>query len=260
MKTIAIANHKGGVGKTATTHALGTGLARLGRRVLLVDVDPQSSLTNACGVQSADGESLADVLGGAEPGPLQLPQILLDVGDGLPLHLAPGDIDLSPNELGMVQRLGRENILANALQAVESVYDVCLIDCPPALSILTVNALNAADAVLIPTQPQISDLRGLRLFLDTVYRIRQDINPRLEILGVLVTFVDDRLIHHNDALNVMRESDLPLLQTQIGRSVRVAEAAAAGESIITYDEANKQAANYLALAEEVDTWLKNARR
>jgi chromosome partitioning protein len=160
----------------------------------------------------------------------------------------------------MVQRLGRESILTGALEPVASAYDVCLIDCPPALGMLTVNALNAADVVLVPTQPQISDLRGLRLFLDTITRIRRQINTELEILGILATFVDDRLIHHNDALSVMRESDLPLMKTQIGRSVRVAEAAAAGESILTYDPDNKQAATYRALAEEVDLWLRNEQK
>lgn len=260
MRTIAIANHKGGVGKTATTHALGVGLSQLGYRVLLVDVDPQSSLTTACGVALAAGESLAEVLGDSQPGALQLQDILLDVGDGLPLHLAPADIALSLNEVALVQRNGRESLLSKALDSVASVYDVCLIDCPPALGVFTVNALTAADAVLIPTQPQISDLRGLRLFLDTVQHTRQNHNPDLEILGILITFLDERLIHHNDALDVMRESNLPLMKTQIGRSVRVAEAAAAGESILTYDESNKQAVNYRRLAKEVETWLRNARR
>ena len=259
MKIIAIANHKGGVGKTATTHALGAGLAQLGNRVLLVDVDPQSSLTGACGVD-ANGESLAEVLGGIEPGSLSLADILLDVGDDMHLHLAPADIALSPNELGMVQRFGREALLQHALATVDRGYNVCLIDCPPSLGVLTVNALKAASAVIIPTQPQISDLRGLRLFLDTVGRIRRKLNPKLEILGILVTFVDGRLIHHRDALGVMRESGLPLLDVQIGRSVRVAEAAAAGESIITYDPRNKQAKNYKQLAKVVDQWLKSARR
>lgn len=260
MKTIAIANHKGGVGKTATAHALGVGLATLGHRVLLVDADPQSSLTHACGAGDVDGESLAEVLGGAKPGTLQLADVLLDVGDGLPLHLAPADISMAPNELGLAQRFGRESILARALSSVAAAYDVCLIDSPPSLGMLTVNALKAADAVLIPTQPQIADLRGLRLFLDTIQRIREEINPELEIAGILVTFVDDRFIHHNDALDVMRAGDLPLLETQIGRSVRVAEAAAAGESILTYDPSNKQAANYRRLAKEVDAWLKSVRK
>lgn len=234
MKTIAIANHKGGVGKTATTHALGAGLARLGNRVLLVDVDPQSSLTGACGAE-ANGASLAEVLGSIEPGRLSLTDILLDVGDGAHLHLAPADISLAPNELGMVQRFGRESLLQHTLATVSRAYDICLIDCPPSLGMLTVNALKAADAVIVPTQPQVSDLRGLKLFLDTVSRIRIELNPRLEILGILVTFLDGRLLHHQDALTVMRESGLPLFEAQIGRSVRIAEAAAAGLDVAAHD-------------------------
>lgn len=257
MITIAVANHKGGVGKTATTHALGAGLAQLGRQVLLVDMDPQSSLTKACGVESTDDGNMADVLGDAEPGTKKLPDILYDVGDGDFLHLAPADISMSPKEMGLVQRYGREAILADVLSDVSHVYDVCLIDCPPSLGILTVNALKAADAVLIPTPPQVSDLRGLRLFLDTVTQITGRINPELEVLGILPTFVDDRLIHHNDGLNVMTESGLPLMESVIGRSIRVAEAAAAGESIITYDPDNKQAVAYQELAKEVDGWLRN---
>lgn len=258
MKTVAIANHKGGVGKTATTHALGAGLAQIGRKVLIVDIDPQSSLTAACDGQPNEGESLAEVLGGSVPGKLAILDILLEINENL--HLAPADIALSTNELGMVQRFGREALLARALAPVAGFYDMCLIDCPPSLGLLTINALRAADAVLIPTQPQISDLRGLRLFLDTISNIKQEINPELEILGILPTFVDGRLIHHQDALSAIQDGGLPLMDTQIGRSVRVAEAAAAGESIITYDPENKQAKNYQQLAREVDRWLRNEQR
>jgi chromosome partitioning protein len=260
MQTIAIANHKGGVGKTATAHALGVALAQLGRRVLLVDIDPQSSLTMACGVTSAAGESLAEVLGGVAAGALALADILVDVGDGLPLHLAPADIALAPNELGMVQRLGRESLLHNALATVSGAYDVCLIDCPPSLGILTINALRAAAGVLITTPPQVSDLRGLALFLETLGQVRAEINPALAVAGIAVTFADGRLIHHQDAIETMKGQGLPLFQTVIGRSVRVAEAAAAGESVVTYDPDNPQAANYKLLANEVDQWLRNAQR
>lgn len=262
MKTIAIANHKGGVGKTATTHALGAGLAGMDYRILLVDIDPQASLTAAAGVEGAAGQSLAEVMGGASPGHLRLDSILVDVADDgtAVCHLAPADIALSVNELGLVQRMGRENILYNALAPFASAYDVCLIDCPPSLGILTVNALRAATAVIIPTQPQISDLRGLKLFSDTLTRIRSEINPQLQILGILLTFYDGRLVHHQDAESVLQQQGLPLFRTRIGRSVRVAEAPAAGESILTYDPANPQAENYQALTSEVDRWLRSAQR
>lgn len=261
MITLATANHKGGVGKTATTHAIGAGLAQLGYRVLLVDIDPQASLTQACGV-SPNGESLAEVLGGALPGTMDVADVLVDVSDipDTTLHLAPADIALSVNELGLVQRMGRENLLHNALEEVAGRYDVCVIDCPPSLGILTVNALRAAAAVIVPTQPQISDLRGLKLFLDTIEQIKKEINTDLILMGVLVTFYDGRLIHHQDAVGVLRDQGLPMFETMIGRSVRVAESPAAGESIITYDPKNPQADNYQKLSQEVDTWLRNERR
>lgn len=257
MKTIVIANHKGGVGKTATTHALGTGLSMAGFRTLMVDLDPQASLTGACAV-NAPGESMAEVMGNTQEGTLALPDILIDVGDGRPLHLAPSDILLAQYEPGLFMRRGRENILVNALTPAQSVYDVCLIDCPPAQGLLVVNALRAADAVIVPTQPQISDLRGLSLFLGTIEQVRQELNPLLEILGVLVTFYDGRTLHHRDAVQTMETQGVPLLQARIGRSIRVAEAATSGTSIIDYDPENPQAENYLALSEEVATWLRNA--
>lgn len=261
MKIIAIANHKGGVGKTATTHALGAALAALDYRVLLVDIDPQASLTAGAGVD-AQGESMAEVMGDANPGRLPLTRILVDVSDipGKTMHLAPSDIALSLNERGIYQRLGRENILEKALDSVDGRYDICLIDCPPSLSILTINALRAATAVIIPTQPQISDLRGLKLFLDTVDAIRQEINPRLQIAGILVTFYDGRTIHHRDAIETLQAQDLPVFKTIIGRSIRVAEAPAAGESITTYDPDNAQAENYRQLAQEVKAWLKGEQK
>ena len=125
---------------------------------------------------------------------------------------------------------------------------------------LTVNALAASDVAIIPTQPQISDVRGLILFLETVSSIRAAINPGLQILGVLVTFYDGRTIHHRDAVQTLIDQGLPLFATMIGRSIRVAEAPAAGESVVTYDPANPQAENYKQLAMEIDKWLKSGRR
>jgi len=258
MQTIAIANHKGGVGKTATVHALGVALAERGERVLLVDLDPQSSLTGACGVRDAAGRSLAEVLGGATPGHLGLADVIMELGPNL--WLAPGDIALAMSQLGLTSRTGRENVLKRILGPVGASYDVALLDTAPSLGLLAVNALTAADAVLIPTLPQAADLRGLRLFLDTVALVTEALNPNLETLGILITFFDHRLIHHRQALQAMETGGLPLLKTRIGRSIRVAEAAGVGETVLTFAPRNPQAQAYQDLATEVQAWLENARR
>jgi chromosome partitioning protein len=242
MKTIAIANHKGGVGKTATAHALGVIIATAGRRVLLIDTDPQASLTAACG-QQAEGQSLAEVLQGTAAAH----EVILTIADRL--DLLPADIALAAAELELIARMNRENQLKRLLAGLH--YDYCLIDCPPSLSILTINALTAADAVLIPTQPQAADLRGLALFLQSLERIKAELNPALAVLGILLTFYDSRLNHHQEAIDAMRAAGLPLLNTTIGRSIRIAEAMGAGQSVITYEPDNKQSAAYIELAREI---------
>lgn len=259
MITLAIANQKGGVGKTATAHALGAILAGQGLRVLLVDTDPQASLTHACGVNYEAGfsgwHSLADVIGGAQPGPLSLVDVLQPVSDNL--TIAPADIDLASAELGLTSRLGRENVLRRALATVATRFDLCLIDCSPSFGLLTVAALVAADGVLIPTQPSAADLRGLRLFLDTLETIQAELHPALELFGVLATFFDGRTRHHQAALEAMQHADLPVLPVTIGRSVKVQESAHAGQSVTEYEPRNPRAAEYLELSELVISWLKS---
>lgn len=255
MKTIAIGNQKGGTGKTATTYALGDALARIhGRRVLLVDVDPQSSLTKSCKVDVSKRATLADVLGGASPGDARLGQSLHDLGGGL--MLAPSSIQMSKTELGLFSRMGRESVLAKALKQAQDSLDVVLIDCPPSLSFLTVNALAAADFVIIPTQPQVVDIAGLSLFTDTVDQVKQEINPDLAIMGALLTFYDTRLKHHAAIIEQLDSMGLNVFNTKIGRSIRVAEAAEAGQSVISYAPDNKRAQEYKQFAEEILQWLK----
>ncbi len=256
MIVLAIGNQKGGTGKTATTHALGAVLASAGRRVLLIDADPQGSLTGACGIGDTEGRSLAEVVGDTDDGALALGDVVRTLGPGL--DLAPADIALASSELGLVVRMGREGVLKQALAGVGG-YDVALIDCPPSLGLLTVNALAAAHGVLIPTQPQIVDLRGLNLFLGTIERVRRALNPDLQIVGIVATFYDGRLIHHQRALAAMREASLPVLDVTIGRSVRVAESAATGQSVVDFDANNLRAHEYKALGQEVDAWLAKAR-
>lgn len=252
MKIIAVSNHKGGVGKSTTCHALGDALALKGHKVLLLDLDPQSTLTNATGLRDAD-PNLAHVFKDNLP----ITQCIYDVAnhDGV-LHLAAGDITMSLVEKNLPAQLDGYHILKSALTAVQKVYDVCLIDCPPSLSALVYNALIAADGVIIPTMPQINDLRGLNLFLDTVIEIqsKSHLNPKLEILGVLATFYDGRLLTHQEALMIL-QNNYHVFATQISRSIRVAESPAAGESVITYDPENKTVKQYQKFADEVNQWL-----
>ena len=246
MITLAIANQKGGTGKTATAHNLGVLLSdRL--HVVMIDTDPQSSLTRSAGIDPA--RSLAEVMTGAAT----MPDIIQTISNGL--DLAPADIDLAGVELAIVSRIGRETILKRAMQKLSG-YDLALIDCGPSLSMLTVNALTAADAVLIPTQPQAVDLRGLTLFMQTIDQVKTELNPGLEVIGILPTFYDNRLNHHKQAVETMQAAGLPVLPVMIGRSVRVAEASGAGQAVATFEPNNPQAENYRQLAEVVFQWLK----
>jgi len=254
MKIIAVANHKGGVGKTTTSHTLGVVLANRDYHVLLVDSDPQSSLTLACGVASTQGRSLAQVLGNAEEGKLSLTDVVRFLSPRL--DLVPADAELASSEVGLAFRPGRENVLKDALREVNGRYDVCIIDCPPSLGLLTVNALTAANGVLIPTQPQIVDLRGLCLFWVTLAKIRRALNPGVETIGIVATFYDRRLIHHRECLEAARHAEWPLLPTTIGRSVRVAEASVTNETVVSYAVDNPRAQEYEALTDEVVKWLE----
>lgn len=253
MNVIAIANHKGGVGKTATAHALAEGLAQR-HRVLLIDLDPQSSLTANCGITDAAERNLSDVLGATTAGRLTLKDIIRPMSERL--HIAPADIALSATELGIASRYGREQLLKKALAQVNKNYDVVLIDCAPSLSLLTINALVAAHGVIIPTQPQQTDIRALKLFIDSVNQIKTELNPELQIVGILPTFYDSRLTHHQQAVELLQHSGLPLMSVYIGRSVRIADAASNSKSIVTHDPTNPQAENYLRLTKEVETWLR----
>lgn len=256
MITIAIANQKGGVGKTTTAAAMGAILADRGQRVLLVDMDPQGSLTQGLNITPPAGASLADVIGGASQGSKQITQVIKHVDGFQNLYIAPASIDLAACELGIVSRIGRENILARELQRVKisDMIDVCIIDCPPALSLLTVNALAAARFVIVPTLPAAADLRGVRLFMDTVEQMR-DLNPALELLGVLVVQYDPRLLAHNDALDTIKGAGLRILGT-IPRSVKAQEASAAGVPVTHYDPSGKPSEAYNKFMKGIIKWLK----
>jgi chromosome partitioning protein len=261
MHTIAIANIKGGTGKTATCHALGAVLANEHRRhVLLVDCDPQSSLTGACGVRDAAGASLAEALGRSFNGTLELfmYRIIVKVQPGL--DLVPADIALARAEQGLLRSNAKRSLLLReALHTVGVKYDVALLDCPPNLGLMTMNALAAADAVLIPTTPNVLDLRALRLFLSSLQEVRQRLNPHVETLGILLTFFDGRLNHHKRIVHALRGLGLPLLDVTVGRSIRVAEASNASQSIVDYAPTHKQAEAYRQVGAVVDRWLVKPR-
>lgn len=248
MNVISIANQKGGTGKTTTTLNLGAGLAGLGHQVLLLDLDPQSSLTLAT-VGDSSGHSLAEVLGATEAGQLRMVDIIRPIGERL--SLAPADIALGVSELGFTARMGREAILRRTLAGLGG-YDVCLIDCGPSLGLLTVNALAASDAVICPTLPTALDLRGLALFLSSLGTIRKELNPRLQLLGALVCQYDSRLNLHRAALEDLRAGGIPLLSVVISKSVEAAKTAGAGEPVA----AGRLAEQYKVLANEVQKWLK----
>jgi len=248
MKVITIANHKGGVGKTTTAANLGAGLAAEGVRVLLIDADPQASLTQSLGVELDDTYNLAGVLGDAKPGEIPIKMAIREIRENL--AIIPATLDLASCEIGLVNRLGRENALKNALIKIRD-QDLIIIDTPPSLGLLTVNALAAADFVIIPTLPQASDLRGLSLITNTIDDIREAINENLAIMGVLITQFDGRLVHHKEAVEVLESWDLPIFKTRIGRTIKAAESAGMGRPLIDYQPDNKRAVEYKDLAQEV---------
>jgi chromosome partitioning protein len=194
---------------------------------------------------------LAEVLGDIKSVPLH--EVLIEIAPKL--TLVPADIALAPMEMRLQAQPKAGYLLRGALATVAGDFDIVLIDCAPNLGLLTINALAAADAVLVLTQPQSVDLKGMRIFLEAVGRIRADLNPTLKLLGVLVTFYDNRFNHHRDVVRQMQNAGYPVLDVKIGRSVRVAEAAGRGKSVVTAYPKNPQAEKYRNFAALVEQWL-----
>jgi chromosome partitioning protein len=251
MQIISIANQKGGAGKTTTAAAIGAQIAQAGKRVLLVDIDPQASLSQGLGID-APGASMAEVIGGATRGTLQLGKIIKPVMAGL--DIAPSDIALAAAELGLVSRIGRENVIRQAISQAQG-YDLILLDCPPALSLLTIGALVASRLVIVPTLPTAADLRGVRLFLDTIEQAKE-LNPALELRGLVVVQYDERMNAHRDALEEIKAAGLPVLAT-IPRSVKAQEATAARQPVTVYAPDSKPSEAYKLLSRKVIKWLGN---
>lgn len=246
-----MATMKGGVGKTTSAHAVASVLAR-NERVLLVDIDPQATLTKAIGVEHP--YTLYDALmGAARPAATVA---LLDER----LAIIPSQIQLAEAEIAISGKIGRERLLARILATLDDAFDVAVIDTPPSLGLLTVNALVASSGVVVPTQPQAADLYGLREFLmTTIVQVQEFLNPSLDVIGVLVTQYMKRVNHHSEAVRIMQQAGLPLLQAVIPRTVKVAEALGVGESIVSYHPQHAAAEAYLSLAEEINQWRRNRR-
>ena len=250
MPILSIANQKGGVGKTTTALNLSAELAQMGARVLMIDADPQSTLTLALGATD-EANNLATVLGVTDRGTGDMEAIIKPIRDNL--DLAPGDILLSRTEIALVVRPARETQLANAL-ATAGGYDWIVIDVPPSLGLITVNALLASELVIVPTMLSTFDLRGVNLFLDTLAEMQVDYGRCAALCGVLACMVDLRPTHARDVLSVLSERpQLKLFETTIPASIRFREASALGQPIAEYDPDHPGTTAYQKLAQEVIT-------
>ncbi|MCB0977910.1 MAG: AAA family ATPase [Acidimicrobiales bacterium] len=259
MTTLAVANQKGGVAKTTSTHALGVALAERGRRVLLVDLDPQASLSWACGVDPDALEiSVHDVLLKR----LKATDAIIELAPPAPrpadgptgrLDLLPSTIDLAGAELHLLTKTGREYVLDKALSKVTDDYDWVLIDCPPSLGILTINGLTAADEVLIPLQCESLGQRGVGQLLDTIADVRDYTNDDLKVRGAIATMFDGRTnLAHQVVQQVRVDYEIDVLEPFVPKSVKVAEAPALGRSVLAHAPSSKSATAYRDLAEVLD--------
>lgn len=245
---IAVVNHKGGVGKTTTAINLGAALARYGRRVLAVDFDPQGALSAGLGVPAHDVPTVYDLM----LGKVKDPQAVIQRTDVEGLDLIPANIDLSAAEVHLVSEVAREQILAGVLRKVSSDYDVILIDCQPSLGLLTVNALTASHGVLIPLACEYFALRGVALLIETVEKVRDRLNPGLELDGIIATMYDPRTLHAREVLErVVSTFGDKVFDTVIGRTVKLPDASVAAKPILEYAPSNPASEAYLQLAREL---------
>lgn len=244
-KVIAFANQKGGVAKTTTTLNLAVAFKESGHRVLCVDMDPQGNLTMSQGVDPEHVDlSMFDVLVHSRP--------IADVTVCKEVDVAVASIDLAGAEIAMSTMIGRERQLEKALRAVADEYDFVCIDTPPSLGLLTINALTAADKVIVPVQCEYLSMRGLLQLQNTLTMIRENLNPRVEIEGILPTLVDGRTVHAKEAIQLLEENfGERVFASRIRKTVRFAEAPVQGKSVLSYEPDGAAANSYRRLAKEV---------
>ena len=247
-RIIAMCNQKGGVGKTTSTINLAAALARYGRRVLAVDFDPQGALSAGLGVQAHDVPTIYDLM----LGKLKDPREAIQQTETLGLDVIPANIDLSAAEVHLVSEVAREQILGSVLRKVVDDYDVILIDCQPSLGLLTVNALTASHGVLIPLACEYFALRGVALLVETIEKVKDRLNPALELDGILATMYDPRTLHAREVLDrVVETFGDQVFDSVIGRTVKLPDAQIAAKPILDYAPANGAAEAYLKLAREL---------
>lgn len=254
-KVIAIANQKGGVGKTTTTSNLGIGLAKQGKKVLLIDADAQGSLTASLGIREPDrleitlATIMASIINDEEIKP---EYGILRHEEGV--DFMPGNIELSGLETSLVNVMSRETVLRAYIEQQKDRYDYILIDCMPSLGMITINAFTSADSILIPVQAAYLPVKGLEQLIKTIGKVKRQINPKLEIEGILLTMVDNRTNYARDISNLLienYESRVRIFENSIPMSVRAAEISVEGVSIYKHDPNGKVASAYQSLTEEV---------
>lgn len=254
-KVIAICNQKGGVSKTTTTANLGVGLVRAGKKVLVIDADPQGNLSQSLGIENPDELEIA------------LPNIMeqimtgedVDVKKGIVHHkegldLMPCNIDLSAVDVSLVHVLSREFIIKTYVDSMREFYDYILIDCMPSLGVITINSLTASDSVLIPVQAAYLPVKGLEQLIKTICRVKKHLNPEIKFEGILISMLNARTNYAKDIMELIREfygDAIPIFESKIPFSVKAAETSAAGVSIFTLDKKHPVAQAYEKLTEEV---------